>query len=171
MEAARIVTPNLIIFQMVTGDKQYHVMGIFIPPNNTAGEEDLWAAWKACLANCSLIVMGNLKTIVEHPCNKGEAAIANLLDKINLVDISRKLTPWWCSLQRCRLCWTWHQKHRGRWICSQPDYIMAWEGDIWKFWKVGFRSPPIHNTDHRAVVAHIRKGQCGSLRTYQWSRQ
>jgi hypothetical protein len=138
VEAARIVTPNLIIFQMVMGEERYYIMGIFIPPNNTAGGEDLWAAWEACLSNCSPIVMGDLNINVELPHDKRDAAIADLLDEINLVDTSRKFTPWRCSLQRRRLCWSWHQKHGGHWIYSQPDYIMAREGDIWKFWKVGF---------------------------------
>jgi hypothetical protein len=141
-------------------------MGIYILPNNTVGGEDLWATWEACLANCSLIIMGNLNIYVEHPRHKWKAAIANLLDEINLVDTSHKFTPWRCSLQRCRLCWTWCQKHWGRWIYSQPDYIIACEGDIQKFLKVGFQSPPIHNTDHRTVVVHIRKGRHGSLKTY-----
>jgi hypothetical protein len=115
VEAARIVTPNLITFQLVMGGKQYDVMRIYIPPtNNLVGEGDLWAAWEACPANCSPMVIGNLNINVEHPRNKWEAAITNLLDKINLVDTSRKFTPWRCSLQRHRLCWTWHQKHRGR---------------------------------------------------------
>jgi hypothetical protein len=121
VEAARIMTPNLITFQLVMGDEQYYIMGIFIPPNDTAEGEDLWAAWEACLANCSPIVMGNLNINVEYPRNKRKAAIANLLDKINLVDTSRKFTPWRCSLQRHWLCWTWHQKRRGCWIYSQPE--------------------------------------------------
>jgi hypothetical protein len=63
VEAMRIMTPNLIPFELVTGDKQYYFMGIYIPPNNMAGGEDLRAAWEACLANCSLIVMGDLNIV------------------------------------------------------------------------------------------------------------
>jgi hypothetical protein len=37
VEAARILTPNLITFQLVTGDKQYYLIGIYFPPNNTVG--------------------------------------------------------------------------------------------------------------------------------------
>jgi hypothetical protein len=44
---------------------------------------------------------------------------------------------------------------------SQPDYIMAWEGEIWYFPKVAFRSPLVHNSDHCVVVAtfHARKSR------------
>ena len=38
VEAARVVTPNLITFQLVTGDKRYYVMGIYIPPTMRGGE-------------------------------------------------------------------------------------------------------------------------------------
>ncbi len=64
-------------------------------------------------------------------------------------------------------------KRHGRagWIHSQLNYIMAREGDIRRFWKVGFRSPPIHDSDHPAVVAHMWKGKDGSLKTYQCNRQ
>ena len=115
--------------------------------------------------------MGNLNINLEHTRDEREAATANLLDKINLVDTSHKFTLRQCSLQKARKHWTWHQKRRGRWIYSQPDYIMAQEGSIARFQKAGFQSPPIHNSDHRAVVAHIRKGCNGSLKTYRQNCQ
>ncbi len=119
VEAARIVTPNFISFQLVTDGERYYIMGIYISPHNTEGGEDLWVAWEVCLANCTPLVMGNLNINVEHPRDKWEATIANMLDKMNLVDTSRKFTPWRCSLQRRWLHWTWCQKHRGCWIYSQ----------------------------------------------------
>jgi hypothetical protein len=33
VEAAKIVTPNLLTFQLVTGYKRFYVMGIYISPN------------------------------------------------------------------------------------------------------------------------------------------
>jgi hypothetical protein len=106
VEATRVVTPNLITFQLVMGDEQYYVMGIYIPPNNAGGGDDLRAAWEACPANCSPIVMGDLNINVEHPRDEREAAIADLLDEINLVDTSRKFNLRRCSFQKARKCWT-----------------------------------------------------------------
>jgi len=38
VETTRVVTPNLITFQLVvTGDEQYYVMGIYIPPATRGG--------------------------------------------------------------------------------------------------------------------------------------
>jgi hypothetical protein len=115
--------------------------------------------------------MGDLNINVEHPRDEREATLADLLDKINLVDTSRKFNLWQCSFQKARKRWTWRQKRRGRWIYSQPDYIMAREDRVARFRKVGFRSPPIHDSDHRAVVAHMWKGRDGSLKTYRRYRQ
>jgi len=41
VEATRVVTPNLITFQLVTGDDRYYVMGKYIPPNDVGGGDDL----------------------------------------------------------------------------------------------------------------------------------
>jgi hypothetical protein len=149
VEAARVVTPNLITFQLVTGDERYYIMGIYIPPNKAGGGDDLRAAWEACPANCSPIVMGDLNKNVEHPRDEREATLANLLG---------------CSFQKAWKRWTWRQKRRGRWIYSQPDYIMAREDRVARFRKVGFRSPPIHDSDHRAVSITCGKGEMGPSR-------
>ncbi len=39
------------------------------------------------------------------------------------------------------------------------------------FCNVAFRQPRIHTSDHRAVVAFIRKGKVGKLKHYRKSRQ
>ncbi len=41
IEATKIVTLHLITFQLVMGDKRYYVIGIYIPPNNTDGGNNL----------------------------------------------------------------------------------------------------------------------------------
>ena len=97
IKATKIVTPNLITFQLVMGDKRYYIIGIYIPPNNTEGGNNLRAAWEACTANCHPIVMGDLNIHVRNPRSDQEADIANLLDKINLIDTSLNFT-----LRRCR---------------------------------------------------------------------
>jgi len=60
VEAARIVTPNLLTFQLVTDAKRYYVMGIYIPPNDSSGVDDLRAAWNSCPPDCDPNVMGDL---------------------------------------------------------------------------------------------------------------
>ncbi len=48
---------------------------------------------------------------------------------------------------------------------------MARELDVRHFCNVVFRQPRIDNSDHRAVVASIRKGEVGKLKRYRKSRQ
>jgi hypothetical protein len=119
VEAARIVTPNLLTFQLM-GYERFYVMGIYIPPNNTTRADALWAAWNACPDGCAPIVMGDLNI-------------------------------------------SWHH--------SQPDYIMAREGNIRYFRRVAFQLPLVYDLDHRAVVVtfHARKTQW--LTTYHCCRQ
>ncbi len=114
VEAAHVVTPNLLTFQLVTGYERFYVMGIYIPPNNTTGVDAPWAAWNACPDGCTPIVVGDLNINFEHPCDKREEAIANLLDEINLVDLTCKFCLWQCRLQSARRRWTWWQKRMGR---------------------------------------------------------
>jgi hypothetical protein len=37
VEAAKIVIPNLLTFQLITGYKQFYLMGTYIPLNDTTG--------------------------------------------------------------------------------------------------------------------------------------
>ena len=41
VEAVTIVSPNLLTFQLVTGEERYFVMGAYIPPADTTGVDDL----------------------------------------------------------------------------------------------------------------------------------
>ncbi len=44
VEAACVVTPNLLTFLLVMGYERFYVMGIYIPPNDTTGVDALQAA-------------------------------------------------------------------------------------------------------------------------------
>jgi hypothetical protein len=171
VEAAPVVTPNLLTFQLVTGYKQFYVMGIYIPLNNTTGVDALRAAWNACPDGCAPIVMGDLNVSFKHPRDGREEAIANLIDKINLVDLSCKFCLRQCWLQSARRRWTWWQKRMGRWHHSQPDYIMAKESNIWYFWKVAFQSLLVHGSDHCVVVVTFCARKTQRLMAYHRRRQ
>jgi hypothetical protein len=60
VELVRIVTPNLLTFQLVTGNERFYCMGVYIPPTDMMGVEDLWAAWEACPAGCTPLVLWDL---------------------------------------------------------------------------------------------------------------
>jgi hypothetical protein len=87
------VVPNLLTFQLVTGNKRFNCMEVYIPPTDTMRMEDLWAAWEACPAGCPPLVLGDLQINFRDPRNKREELIVNLLENINIVDTSRRFIP------------------------------------------------------------------------------
>jgi hypothetical protein len=93
VELVHIVMPNLLKFQLVTGDARSYCMGVYIPPTGTMRVEDLWAVWEACPAGCTPIVLGDLNIDSRDPQNKWEELIINLFDDINIVDTSKQFFP------------------------------------------------------------------------------
>ncbi len=93
VESARIAMPNLLTFQLVTGNEQFYSIGIYIPLTDTMGVEDLRAAWEACPEGCIPLVLGDLNINFNEPRDKQEEVICDLLNNINLVDTSRRFMP------------------------------------------------------------------------------
>jgi hypothetical protein len=93
VELARIAMLNLLTFQLVTGNEQLYCMGVYIPPTDTMGVEDLWAAWEVCPEGCTPLVLGDLNINFSDPWNEWEELIVNLIDDINIVDTLRRFVP------------------------------------------------------------------------------
>ncbi len=93
VESVHDITPNLLTFQLVTGDEQFYCMGVYIPPTDTMGVEDPGAAWEACPAGCIPLVLRDLSIDFRDPRSKREELIVNLLDNINVVDMLRRFVP------------------------------------------------------------------------------
>jgi hypothetical protein len=114
VESARICTPNLLTFQLFTGDERFYCMGIYIPPSDMMGVEDLRAAWEACPTGCIPLVLGNLNINFRDPRDEQEELIVDLLDKINVVDTLRRFVPRRPRKQSTRSRWTWrHSTQEG----------------------------------------------------------
>jgi hypothetical protein len=171
VEAVTIASPNLLTFQLVTGEERYFVMGSYIPPADTTGVDDLRVAWAARPTNCKPLLLGDLNINFRTLQTEREEIIADFLDKINVVDTLRKYIQCKGHRQGQGARWTWRQRRGGRWYQSQPNFIMAREEDTKAFRNVAFRRPRIHNSDHRAFVTRILRGQKGRLKKYWRSRQ
>jgi hypothetical protein len=159
VESAKILMPNLLTFLLVTGDERFYCMGVYIPPTDTMGVEDLWATWEACPEGCMTLVLGDLNFNFGEPRDERDEVICDLFDDTDLVDASRRYTPCRPRRQSTRVRWTWRQKREGKMHYSQPDYVMVRERDHRRFRNVGFRWPRYHDSDHRAVVATIKLGR------------
>ena len=90
VEAVTIVSPNLLTFQLVTGEDRYFVMGVYIPPADTTGVDDLRVAWAARPTNCKPLLLGDFNIDLGTPQTEREEIIADFLNKINVTDMSRK---------------------------------------------------------------------------------
>ena len=95
VEAATVISPNVLTFQLVTGGVRFYVMGAYIPPADTTGVDDLRAAWDKCPANCHPLLLGDLNINFGSPRSEREEIIVDLLDEIGLADISRKFLQCW----------------------------------------------------------------------------
>ena len=73
--------PNIVTFQVETGNVRFYVIGVYIPPDCRTGVDDLRRAWDACPQGCKPIVLGG---------DEREEIIVDLLNKINLIDSSRR---------------------------------------------------------------------------------
>jgi hypothetical protein len=90
VEAAHIASPNILTFQLVTGEDRFFVIGAYIPPTDTTGVDDLHAAWAKCPPNCKPLLLGDLNFDFRAPRTEWEEIIADFIDKINLIDASCK---------------------------------------------------------------------------------
>jgi hypothetical protein len=171
VEAVHIASPNILTFQLVTGDNRFFVIVAYIPPADTTGVDALHAAWAKCPPNCKPLLLRDLNFDFQAPRTEREEIIADFTNKINLVDVSRKYVQRRGRRQGRGARWTWKQQRGGHWHQSQPDYCMARELDVRHFRNVAFRQPRIYNSDHWEVVASIWKGKVGKLKRYRISRQ
>jgi hypothetical protein len=164
VKAVNIISPNILMFQLVTGEDRFFVVGACIPPADTMGVDDLRATWAKCPVNCKPLLLGDLNIDLQ---TKREEIIMDLLDKMNLVNVSHKFVQRQGRQQGGGAKWTWRQQRGGQWHQSQPDYCMARDRDTKLFRNATFRQPRIHDSDHRAVVASISRGRPGRLKRYR----
>jgi hypothetical protein len=95
VEAVSIVSPNILTFQLVTGGVRFFVMGAYIPPADTTGVDDIRDAWAKCPSNYKPLLIGDLNINFGSPHSEREETIVDLLEEINLADISRKFCQRW----------------------------------------------------------------------------
>jgi hypothetical protein len=72
--------PNIVTFQVTTGDDRFYVIGIYVPPDCRNGVDNLRRAWEACPQGCRPIVLGDLNINFWYPRDKREEIIVDLLE-------------------------------------------------------------------------------------------
>ena len=91
MEETTKFGPNVIAFQLVTGEDRFYVVGAYIPPSDLKTLDDVRSAWANCPKKCKPIVLGDLNINLESPCDERDETIAEEMDFCALSDMSRNV--------------------------------------------------------------------------------
>ena len=162
--------PNVLTFELVTGQMRFFVVGAYIPPSDPGTTlSHIRQAWLECPRGCEPLFMGDLNANLINPRDKREDGIAEQADAMDVVDMGRHF----CQCRRCwcRGRWTWPMRRGGRMISSQCDYLMARATARRRFRRVRLVNPRYHDSDHRAIVAQIYSGCGRDMQQYRRNRQ
>ena len=154
--------PNVIIFQMVTGRRTWHVVGCYITPSNASTTEDVAADIRDRPYGEKLLVTGNLNTNQIDPegTPQGEAIVDELVST-GIEDMGLKF------LQRCKTllqdrC-AWSMRRDGLEVRSRTNHILG--TDLRLFQDVAVQDPR-HNLDHYMVLGCLMGEPAKDLTEY-----
>ncbi len=106
-------------------------MGCYIPPSDLTALTCVDKAWSECPRGAHPILVGNLSINLRAPRMEHEETIAEQVEIMGLVDMSRHF----CHRSGKRLWgrWTWRMRRGGRWISSQCNYFLGRETNCRRF--------------------------------------
>jgi hypothetical protein len=110
-------------------------------------------AWEACPVDCTPLVVGDLNIRFEDLADNRVDAIIDLLEEINIKDLSHTFIPRHCSQQLKGAHWTFRMRRGGEWCYLQTDYLLATKRIAKRLRRVAFWLPQYHDSDHHAVDA------------------
>ena len=144
VEAVEKFGPNVIGFQLVTGARQWYIVGVYLAPDNTSMMERFSEAIRSRPRRAELLVEGDFNADLSTPEGDRRAeAIATSLATEVLEDMARHFLPRerrWCRDRR-----TWGMLRKGREMRSRTDYILGTDSRLFR--NVAVRDPR-HNSDH-----------------------
>ena len=80
---------NVISLHLIVESTHFLVVGCYIPPSDLATLTCAEAAWRECPAGAHPILVGNLNLNLCAPCTEQEETIAEQVDAMELVNMSR----------------------------------------------------------------------------------
>jgi hypothetical protein len=132
--------PNVLTFELVTGEMRFFVVGAYIPPSDLGTTlSHIHQAWLECPKGCEPLLLGDLNANLFTPRDEREDGIAEQVDAMDLVDMGRHFRQ--RRQRRCRGRWTWRMRRGGKMISSQCDYLMARESSRRVFRRVRLVDP------------------------------
>ena len=148
VEAVEMFGPNVIGFQIVTGERRWYIVGVYLAPDNTETMERVTKAIRSQPRRAELLVAGDFNADLETPEGDRRAeAIATSLATEGLEDMASHFLPResrWCRDRR-----TWGILRKGREVRSRTDYILGTDSRVIR--NVAVRDPR-HNSDNYMVL-------------------
>jgi hypothetical protein len=85
----RVWGPNVISLHLMMGTCQFYVVGCYIPPSDLTTLMCIDKAWSECPRGAHPILVGNLNINLHAPCTEREETIAEQVEIMGLVNMSR----------------------------------------------------------------------------------
>ena len=107
MEAVQKFEPNIVGFQLETGERWWYIVGCYLASDNTSMIESVVATLKERPMGAELLVAGDLNVNLDKP--EGERRgedIAAAMAAEGLEDMSEHFLPCWCSWCRYGMMWS-----------------------------------------------------------------
>jgi hypothetical protein len=164
VESQRRHGPNVISFLITTGNRQYPVIGVCIPPNDTTTLAFISEASNRFAGQPS-ILMGdiNVDFRTNMPSSR-DAEIMALLTTLGLEDMSKHFI----QRRRFRHGNTWNMERDGTILQSRCDYIMGIDRRIFQFIQI---KDPDYNSDHLMVTGGLQSASKHENTAYLRSRR
>ncbi len=112
VEETQIWGANVISLHLMKGIVQFYIAGCYITPSDLETLTHIKQAWQACPTGAHLLLVGNLNFNFCAPCTEHEETIAEQVDAMDLVDMSRHFCQ--CSGKRLQGRWMWWMRRKGR---------------------------------------------------------
>jgi hypothetical protein len=137
--------PNVLSCLLVSGNRRWKCIGLYVPPSDVTGETLNWFELATRDVTNHLIVFGDLNCNLACPHGSRGHDISFALSLLNLSNVAH-------HFPHPRGQWTWSQWREGRYIRSTTDYVLAQQPLEFTRWAI---KTPRYNSDHRAIVVEL----------------
>jgi hypothetical protein len=145
IEAVRVYSPNVISYQLVTGNRRFACVGAYIPPADTTPLEPITTAVEEMPTRLPLILMGGLNADIERPRDNRATEVAFLAASFGLEDLLRHFR----QRRRFTRGITWRMRRGQGLITSRCDNILCSGRRILE--NIAIREPRNYSLDHYLI--------------------
>ena len=131
VEAVQKFGPNVIGFQLATGERRWYIVGCYLAPDDTSTIERVVEALQSRPRGAELLVARDFNVNLATPEGDRRAEdIDTTLATEGLEDTAKNFLP-----RESRWCWdwrTWGVLRKGREVRSRTDYILGTDRRIFR---------------------------------------